>query len=277
VPLQETLKGLDKPMVLSGCEVSNINTTNSTLTIAPGYVYVGGTVMSFSGYSGGYPVRIRQGTPVVEQRVFEDGFTKPAFETPVATTTTANTADTILFDPQTVQTFAQLLRDKAQNVIQLDASTDVHTLRRSGDFAIHNAVNGPTNNWCYYSVKFFDTNPNNLYGKIIAYDFFTGQVWTKTCASGGWSAWSRLASTAELSQEATNRETQDNNLNARIDTLVSWHNDQQNSINWLNANKAANVEEDWVGVTIPNTDFGTICRVRRDNAGWGPHQRSLFN
>jgi len=104
VPLQEALKGVAASMVLSGCIVSNVNTTAQTCTISAGYVFLNDAVMRFPSYTGTYPFYIVEGTPAIEQREFEDNVAKDAFITRSAKAVASATGGSILFNPQPAAT-----------------------------------------------------------------------------------------------------------------------------------------------------------------------------
>lgn len=66
--MQTILKGMliEDEVIISGCEVSNVNGSTTTVSIAPGYCMFKGKLVAVSQYSGKYPVSLKEDGSYVE-------------------------------------------------------------------------------------------------------------------------------------------------------------------------------------------------------------------
>ena len=105
------LSGYNEPIVVSGVEVSNLDTNAKTFDLSAGLVFLNGSIMRVPSYSGTYPLYISEGATVQENRDFEDGNNETVLETKSAQTTTSLPAgESILLDPYTESRFAYVQR-----------------------------------------------------------------------------------------------------------------------------------------------------------------------
>ena len=93
------LAGLDTKIILSGCEVSNLNTIATTFDVSAGFVYLNGEVMEVDAYSGSYPIYIHEAASVDTDRDFEDGNTDPVLTLRKAEFTATPSGDNIELSP----------------------------------------------------------------------------------------------------------------------------------------------------------------------------------
>lgn len=110
------LAGLDSKIVLSGCEVSNLNEPGNTFDLSAGFVYLNGTVMEVPAYSGSYPIFIHEATAVNDDRDFEDGNTDTVATTRVAEYTGTPSGDSIEFDYTTGYRLETVVRRSAYGI-----------------------------------------------------------------------------------------------------------------------------------------------------------------
>ena len=107
------LAGLDDRIILSGLEVSSLDTVGGTFDLSAGFVYLNGTVMEIPAYSGSYPIYIHEATAVNDTRDFEDGNTDIVATTRSAEFTGSPSGDSIELNYTSGYYLETVLRRKA--------------------------------------------------------------------------------------------------------------------------------------------------------------------
>lgn len=152
-------KALNEPVIIYGCQVTNIDTLGSTCDIAAGLAFLDGQIIDVPQYSGSYPVYLVQGDPVNETKLFKDQQPRTVM---ITTTTRWSNADaeagfeSILFDPRTSQYLADVQRRiymPLTSTIWFPANPDAACFNANGigkwnwlGFAIANGYGGQTTN-----------------------------------------------------------------------------------------------------------------------------------
>jgi microcystin-dependent protein len=109
--LNAIVSGFGEPVVLSGCELSNINPVGFTVDISAGVVFIDGEVRESPAYSGSYPVYLEPSADLIETRDFEDGTTEDVFVTKSAIySASLPGVEHIKFNPTTKSRFSDVLK-----------------------------------------------------------------------------------------------------------------------------------------------------------------------
>ncbi len=164
--------------IVSGLNISNVNTSSKTFTLSAGYVYINGTngigdIYSFDGFSGTYPCYITTDTSTFTQRQFKDGFYRNIIETKkvkVVVGTTSNGLNipftTFNANPITERRLEYLMKRKSKSIgeITMYAGSLAYfdsTGKGVGEnvgFALCNGANGSKNLCGQFVVGYDPTN-----------------------------------------------------------------------------------------------------------------------
>jgi microcystin-dependent protein len=98
---EKVYESIGSTYVVTGCNVTSSDPTASTCVVSSGYVYLGGELRPFPGYSGGYPFYVIAAPDTYQTKRFFDGTVQNTYvsKTAVGTATQPATGQYLTFGP----------------------------------------------------------------------------------------------------------------------------------------------------------------------------------